>query len=149
MKTYVSSCENTRNRIESFVAARSGACRNVRVKPAIAGETSVLLIAAIKRHSQLHNRAVVPLGPKLSKLMCHRLHGRRPSCMYIIYTHTHIYIYIYTHTYIYILLYIYYIIIYNCIYNYIYIYIIYTCTTPYLYIYIVCNYNYSYNYIYI
>ena len=118
MKTYVSSCENTRNRIESFVAARSGACRNVRVKPAIAGETSVLLIAAIKRHSQLHNRAVVPLGPKLSKLMCHRLHGRRPSCMYIIHTHTHIYIYI--HTYIYILLYIYYIIIYNCIYIYIY-----------------------------
>lgn len=84
MKTYVSSCENTRNRIESFVAARSGACRNVRVKPAIAGETSVLLIAAIKRRSQLHNRAVVPLGPKLSKLVCHRLHGRRPSCMYII-----------------------------------------------------------------
>ena len=65
--------ENTRNRIESFVAARSGACRNVRVKPAIAGETSVLLIAAIKRRSQLHNRAVVPLGPKLSKHVCHGL----------------------------------------------------------------------------
>lgn len=42
-----------------------GACRNVSVRPAIAGETSDLLIAVIKRRNQMHNRAVVPLGPGL------------------------------------------------------------------------------------
>lgn len=53
--------------------ARGGACRKVRTKPAIAGDTSSLLIAVIKRRNQLHKRAVVPLGPELHMLQFYAL----------------------------------------------------------------------------